>query len=80
MEEVVENKEIKEEKTLDVVIADYENKIKELKEQHIKEIKTILSGRNQESSNSKNVGNDENEPKDFFTKEIEKTKEKLKLK
>lgn len=80
---------MEEEKTIDVVVQEYEDKIttlnsehaeelKKLKEEHAKEIRAIISGR---KSIPENVGNqEEKEEKDFFTTEIEKTRKKLKIK
>ena len=78
-----------EDKTLDTVVAEYEQKLKEkdeelnkkiedLNKQHIEEIKSIISGR--KTVVEKEVGKEKEEQKDFFTEEIEKTKKKLKIK
>ena len=80
---------MEEEKTIDVVVQEYEDKIttlnsehaeelKKLKEEHAQEIRAIISGR---KNPKENVGNQEkDEPKDFFTTEIEKTEKLLKIK
>lgn len=79
---------MEEEKTIDVVVQeyeeklqkqqeDYEKKITELKETHNQEIRSIISGR----KTPQEVGIEkEEEKKDFFTEEIEKTRKKLKIK
>ena len=77
-----------EEKTVDIVVQEYEQKltelenqkneeIKKLKEEHAQEVRAIISGRKnpQEIKPTEN----EEEEKDFYTREIEKTKKKLKL-
>ena len=85
----LENKEEnKEEKTLDVVVSEYEKKLEKqretyesqirvINENHAKEIRAILSG---EKIDTSKTGKKDDEEKSFFAKEIEKTKEKLKLK
>ena len=76
-----------EEKTVDIVVQEYEQKltelenqkneeIKKLKEEHAQEVRAIISGRKQPQEKPTE---DEEEDKDFFTKEIEKTKKNLKL-
>lgn len=79
---------MEEEKTIDVVVQEYEDKIttlnsehaeelKKLKEEHAKEIRAIISGR----KNPQEKGEpEEEEEKDFFTEEIEKTEKLLKIK
>ena len=78
-----------EEKSVDVIVQEYEKKLQEQKddyekrlkdeqEKHNQEIRSIISGK-KELQNP--VGEeDEEEEKDFFTIEIEKTKKNLKLK
>ena len=83
----MENEE--QEKTVDVVVQeyekklqeqkdDYEKKLKEEQENHNQEIRSIISGRT--SPKVENPVGEEEEEQDFFTKEIEKTKKNLKLK
>ncbi len=80
---------MEEEKTIDVVVQeyeqklqqqkeDYEKKLAEQQENHNQEIRAIISGR----KNPKDVGKPEKEEpeKDFFTTEIEKTEKLLKIK
>lgn len=80
---------MEEEKTIDIVVQEYEEKIKnlneeneqkikDLKEEHAKEIRMILTGKKIDTS--KNVGNEEEQKEDFFTSEIRKTKKLLKIK
>ena len=79
---------MEEEKTLDVVVQeyeqkleqqklDYEKKISELQENHNQEIRSIISGR--KVPQVKGEPQEEQE-KDFFTDEIEKTEKLLKIK
>lgn len=81
---------MEEEKTVDIVVAEYEQQISDLKAEHEKEIsdlkklhaqevKGILSGKKISNPNSKNVGNEEEEKKSFLETEIDKTKKLLKL-
>lgn len=82
-----------EEKTVDVVVQEYEQQIAELKQEHEKEllkikeehkqeIRSIISGRKNPSETSKKVGNEEDdeEEKGFFETELDKTRKNLKLK
>ena len=80
---------MEEEKTIDIVVQEYEEKLKakekeveetiaRLKEEHAQEIRSIISGRTTPKS-EKSTEEEEEEEKDFFTKEIEKTKAKLKI-
>lgn len=80
--------EDQEEKTIDIVVQEYEQKlenqrkeyeqkIKDQDEKHSKEIRAILSGKN---SLVQEKPTEEDEEKDFITLEIEKTKKNLKLK
>ena len=82
-----ENLEQQEEKTVDIVIQEYEQKMKQkeenykkelqaLKEENAKVVRAIISGR--QSPQIQNP-TEEDEDKDFFTEEIEKTKKNLKL-
>ena len=77
-----------EEKSVDVIVQEYEKKLQEQKEiyekqlkeeqeKHNNEIRSIISGR-KEPQNP--VGEEEEEEKDFFANEIEKTMKNLKLK
>ena len=79
--------EDQEEKTIDIVVQEYEEKLKEqeklkqeeiakIREEHAQEIRAILSGKQipQEKPT------EEEEEKGFIATEIEKTKKKLKLK
>lgn len=80
---------MEEEKTIDVVVQEYEEKLEQQKkdyeeklakekELHNQEIRAIISGR---KNPKENVGNQEkDEPKDFFATEIEKTEKLLKIK
>lgn len=79
---------MEEEKTLDVVVQeyeqkleqqkqDYEKKISELQENHNQEIRSIISGRKVPQVKGEPQ---EEQPKDFFTDEIEKTEKLLKIK
>lgn len=79
---------MEEEKTLDVVVQeyeqkleqqklDYEKKISELQENHNQEIRSIISGRKVPQVKDEPQ---EEQPKDFFTDEIEKTEKLLKIK
>ena len=79
------------EKTVDVIVQEYEQKITNLEEEHKKEIaklqeehkqeiRSIISGRKNPTEVSKNVGNEETEEKGFFETELDKTLKKLKLK
>lgn len=79
---------MEEEKTIDIVVQEYEQKLekqkqsyeeklKEEKENHAKEIREIISGR---KIPQENKPTEEQEEKGFFATELEKTKQKLKLK
>lgn len=80
---------MEEEKTIDVVVQEYEEKLEQQKkdyeekllkekELHNQEIRAIISGR---KNPPENVGTSkQEEPKDFFTTEIEKTEKLLKIK
>lgn len=81
---------MEEEKTIDIVVAEYEKKLQEEKEKHEKEVndlkkthaeevKSILSGR--KTFGQKEVGKqDEDEKESFLDTEIKKTKKILKIK
>lgn len=78
-----------EEKTIDVVVQeyeqklqqqkdDYEKKLKEQQETHNQEIRSIISGR-KNPSQEKTSRQEEDDDKDFFETELDKTLKNLKI-